>query len=68
MAMSGVEIWVSMCITSHIMTNVLRAALVDSGPEDPDSLTLHGFRRGAAQAAIKLGSSLKSNGLQNMAI
>ena len=47
-------------ITPYILTMALRMGLKGSHHEDTSLLTLHGMRRGAAQAAVRAGASLKS--------
>ena len=47
-------------LTPKVMTEVLRQGLHQAGHPHAQSLTLHGMRRGAAQACIKNGASLQS--------
>ena len=47
-------------ITPYILTMALRMGLEGSHHEDTSLLTLHGMRRGAAQAAVRAGATLKS--------
>ena len=46
-------------VTPYLLTQVLRVALKGSAHKDPSLLTLHGMRRGAAQAAIRAGATLQ---------
>ena len=47
-------------ITPYILTMALRMGLEGSRHLDTSMLTLHGMRRGAAQAAVRAGATLKS--------